>query len=63
MRDSSTEATDERKGAGSFPTCDAAMRDWSRRGARSEEETLAGAPRWSLMATFLSLSARSALPA
>lgn len=51
------------KTAASFLTWDAARRDWSRRGARSEEETLAGAPRWSLMATFLSLSARSALPA
>lgn len=39
------------------------MRDWSRRAVRSEEETFAGAPRWSLMATFLSRSARSALPA
>lgn len=39
------------------------MRDWSRRAVRSEEETLAGAPRWSLIATFLSRSARSALPA
>lgn len=46
-----------------FPTCDAVMRDWSRRPVRSEEETLAGAPRWSLMATFLSRSARSARPA
>lgn len=26
-------------------TCDAVMRDWSRRAVRSEEETLAGAPR------------------
>lgn len=50
------------KRVGRVPTCDAAMRDWSRRGVRSDEETLAGAPRWSLMATFLSLSARSALP-
>lgn len=46
-----------------LPTCDAVMRDWSRRAVRSEEETLAGAPRWSLIATFLSRSARSALPA
>jgi hypothetical protein len=39
-------------------TCDVAMRDWPICAVRSEEEMLAGAPRWSLMATFLSRSAR-----
>ena len=34
------------------------MRDWPICAVRSEEEMLAGAPRWSLMATFLSRSAR-----
>lgn len=37
-------------------TCDVEMR--SCRAVRSDEETLAGAPRCSLMLTFLSLSAR-----
>lgn len=39
-------------------TCDVEILDWSWRAVRSEEETLAGAPRWSRMLTFLSLSAR-----
>lgn len=39
-------------------TCDVEILDWSWRAVRSEEDTLAGAPRWSRMLTFLSLSAR-----
>ena len=39
-------------------TCDVEIRDWSWRAVRSEEDTLAGAPLWSLMLTFLSRSAR-----
>ena len=34
------------------------MREGSWRAVRSEEDRLAGAPRWSLMLTFLSRSAR-----
>lgn len=41
-----------------FLTCDVEILDWSWRAVRSEDETLAGAPRWSRMLTFLSLSAR-----
>lgn len=41
-----------------YLTCDAEILDWSWRAVRSEDETLAGAPRWSRMLTFLSLSAR-----
>lgn len=41
-----------------YLTCDVEILDWSWRAVRSEEETLAGAPRWSRMLTFLSLSAR-----
>lgn len=37
-------------------TCDAEIRDTSCRPVRSDEETLAGAPRCNLMLTFLSLS-------
>lgn len=44
--------------SGSYLTCDAEILDWSWRAVRSEDETLAGAPRWSRMLTFLSLSAR-----
>ena len=39
-------------------TGDVEIRDWSWRAVRSEEDTLAGAPLWSLMLTFLSRSAR-----
>lgn len=39
-------------------TCDVEILDWSWRAVRSEDDTLAGAPRWSRMLTFLSLSAR-----
>lgn len=42
----------------SILTCDVEIRDWSWRAVRSEDDTLAGAPRWSRMLTFLSLSAR-----
>lgn len=38
--------------------CEAAIRETSCRPVRSEDETLAGAPLWSLMLTFLSRSAR-----
>lgn len=41
-----------------FLTCDVEILDWSWRAVRSEDDTLAGAPRWSRMLTFLSLSAR-----
>lgn len=39
-------------------TCDVEMRDWSWRAVRSDEDTLAGAPRWRRILTFLSRSAR-----
>lgn len=42
----------------SIVTCDVEILDWSWRAVRSEDDTLAGAPRWSRMLTFLSLSAR-----
>lgn len=42
----------------SIHTCDVEILDWSWRAMRSEDDTLAGAPRWSRMLTFLSLSAR-----
>ena len=42
----------------SLLTCDVEIRDWSWRPVRSEDDTLAGAPRWRRMLTFLSLSAR-----
>lgn len=41
-----------------FLTCDVEILDWSWRAVRSEDDTLAGAPRWRRMLTFLSLSAR-----
>lgn len=43
---------------GPFLTCDVEILDWSWRAVRSEDDTLAGAPRWSRMLTFLSRSAR-----
>lgn len=64
-RSEDTKQTLVRGGSPHFPrwsngtlVCEAEIRETSCRPVRSEDETLAGAPLWSLMLTFLSRSAR-----